>query len=134
MSDITVKSPWNSHPVKVRSADAGRALRDGQNKVFYLIQDETDGWYASRTRTGGPSELNHYRNLPEPEPVADNAATLAPVDRTGAPPRNRSRLLILLAAALALGAVAAVGVRKYQARQMEQSQEAEMFTTPEPTD
>lgn len=54
---ITVLSPFSGKPVKVRDNDAGRAVRDEENRIFYVIpKSDGTGYYGATTRAGNPKE------------------------------------------------------------------------------
>ncbi|MEM8782391.1 MAG: FKBP-type peptidyl-prolyl cis-trans isomerase [Planctomycetota bacterium] len=125
---LTVLSPYSGRPVKVRDQDVGRAVRDEEQRVFYVVprpteaaeagpDDPTGGThYASLTRHGSEKDLGRYDAL-----VAKGAALgehrehTAPArprpegahDATG---RKRSPLPRLVVLVLALGAIG-VGVK-----------------------
>ena len=63
MPPVTILSPYSGRPVKVREQDLGRALRDEQGRVFYIVEDPEHGRYAARTRKGSPKDLERYREI-----------------------------------------------------------------------
>ncbi len=61
---ITVYSPHSGKPVKVRDEDIGRALRDEEGRIFYVItRDDGKGLYASFTRKGSDKDQQRYDKL-----------------------------------------------------------------------
>src|SRR5690606_27093241 len=61
---IIVLSPFSGKPVKVRDQDISRAIRDEENRIFYVLErGEGGGYYASPTRAGGEKELQRYMEL-----------------------------------------------------------------------
>lgn len=54
---ITVLSPYSGKPVKVRDNDAGRAVRDEEGRIFYVLaKSDGTGYYGATTRAGNPKE------------------------------------------------------------------------------
>jgi len=50
---ITVQSPYSGRPVKVRDEDVGRAVRDEEGRIFFVLPNpESGGHFGSRTRSG----------------------------------------------------------------------------------
>jgi hypothetical protein len=59
-----ILSPYTGRPVKFRTQDVGRTLRDDEGNLFYvLLRTDGQGYYASFTRAGGPKELERYEAL-----------------------------------------------------------------------
>jgi len=59
---ITVRSPHDGQPVKVRDQDLGRAVRDREGRIFYVLErSDGSGYYGAMTRTG--SELDEKRAI-----------------------------------------------------------------------
>lgn len=104
-----ILSPYSGHPVKIREQDLGRALRDEQGRVFYVVEDPEHGRYAARTRKGSPKDLERYRALEiqtdqlhdNVQPTRDNLSQAH--DAAGKTRRNPVGwlMLVLIAAALA---------------------------------
>ena len=63
MPPVTILSPYSGRPVKVREHDLGRAIRDEQGRVFYVVEDPEHGRYAARTRKGSQKDLERYREI-----------------------------------------------------------------------
>ncbi len=108
---LTVYSPHSGRPVKVRDQDLGRAVRDEENRVFYVVpRSDGEGYYAALTRQGSPKDEQRYDKLEKrtaevQDQVHQQAAAVH--DATG---RKRARpvarllsLLILLGVLLAAG-------------------------------
>ena len=112
MPPVTILSPYSGRPVKVREQDLGRALRDEQGRVFYIVEDPEHGRYAARTRKGSPKDLERYRKIESGAAKLDSdedrpaATALQPHDATGTKRRNPLGLLLLV---LVLAAIAALG-------------------------
>jgi FKBP-type peptidyl-prolyl cis-trans isomerase len=98
--------------VKIREHDLGRALRDEQGRVFYVVEDPEHGRYAARTRKGSPKDLQRYREIESGVAKLDSdedrpaAANLQAHDATGSKRRNPLGTLLLI---VILAAVAALG-------------------------
>ena len=89
---ITIHSPHSGYPVKVRDQDIGRAVRDEQGRVFYVLQrEEGEGYYASKTRAGSATAETAYDKLEKHDAPAEAEAH----DATGNKRSNpRGKLLI----------------------------------------
>jgi len=96
---ITILSPYSGKPVKVRDQDVGRAIRDEEGRIFYIVNDEGGDIYAAMTRKGSEKDLARYQKM-----VSGSAAThetakenvLAIHDATGKKRRNPIGILMLL--------------------------------------
>lgn len=101
MPPVTLLSPYSGRPVVVREQDLGRAIRDEQGRVFYVVEDPEHGRYASMTRKGSDKDLERYRELQTAPPVNGEASAdpgvgtgtpdtpgLQPHDATGTQRRN----------------------------------------------
>ena len=54
---VTVLSPFSGRPVKVRDQDVGRAVKDQEGRIFYVIKkSDGSGYYGAPTRAGGPKD------------------------------------------------------------------------------
>lgn len=112
MPPVTILSPYSGRPVKIREHDLGRALRDEEGRVFYVVEDPEHGRYAARTRKGSPKDLERYRQIEAGVAKLDSnedrpaAANLKAHDATGTKRRNPVGLLLVV---LILAAVAALG-------------------------
>ena len=104
MPPVTILSPYSGRPVKVRDQDMGRALRDEQGRVFYIVEDPEQGRYAARTRKGSAKDLERYQKLVAGELEMDQhkQAVAQAHDATGAKRRNPVGLLVLLVIVLLL--------------------------------
>lgn len=61
---ITINSPYSGRPVKLRDQDVGRAVRDEEGRVFYVVQRASgEGYYAALTRKGSPKDEERYDSL-----------------------------------------------------------------------
>lgn len=111
---ITILSPYSGKPVKVRDQDVGRAIRDEERRIFYIV-DGTDGRgaYASMTRHGSDKDQERYRKLEEgtaavAEHVRETSAPAAVHDATGKTRRNPVGLVLVVLVLLALAGAAYV--------------------------
>ena len=54
---IIVNGPYSGQPVKVRDQDVGRAVKDEEGRVFYVLQkSDGSGYYGAMTRAGGAKD------------------------------------------------------------------------------
>ncbi len=54
---IIVSSPYSGRPVKVRDQDVGRAVRDEEGRIFYVLaKRDGNGYYGALTRAGGEKD------------------------------------------------------------------------------
>ncbi len=61
MAYLYINSPYSGDPVKIRQEDLGRAVRDGEGRVFYTLpRSDGNGYYGSITRIGGAKEEAQY--------------------------------------------------------------------------
>lgn len=61
---LTVLSPFSGRPVKVRDQDVGRAVRDEENRIFYVVpKSDGSGYYAAPTRKGSEKDEQRYAEL-----------------------------------------------------------------------
>ncbi len=112
---LTVRSPHNHQPVKVRDQDIGRAIRDADNHIFYVVPfSDGSGYYGAVTRKGSPKDEERYRNQTQRVASGEIAvkAQQAAHDATG---RKRSRagrrlVVLLLVLLLLAGGLVAVSV------------------------
>ncbi len=63
---IIVHSPYDGQPVKVRDQDLGRAIRDGEGRVFYAVKrSDGQGYYGALTRKGSDKDEKRYLEMLE---------------------------------------------------------------------
>lgn len=61
---IIVNSPYSGQPVKLRDQDVGRAVRDEENRVFYVLErSDGSGYYGAMTRQGGLKDEQRYDEM-----------------------------------------------------------------------
>ncbi len=61
---IIVNSPYSGQPVKLRDQDIGRAVRDEENRVFYVLErSDGGGYYSAITRQGGLKDEQRYDEM-----------------------------------------------------------------------
>jgi len=103
---VTILSPYSGQPVKVRDQDVGRAIRDEQKRIFYMVEgDDGQGYYASKTRQGSETDQHRYRELASNGPPAQSqgqAEQPAVHDATGRTRRNPVGLIMLVLVLLAM--------------------------------
>jgi len=92
---LTIHSPHSGHPVRIRDQDIGRAVRDEENRIFYVVPRASgEGHYGAITRKGSAKDEERYDRLAlNPAKVAAahaaQAAAAAPHDATGGRKRRR---------------------------------------------
>jgi len=63
---ITVYSPHDGEPVKVRDQDIGRAVKDRQGRTFFVVlKSDSSDYYAALTRHGSEKDEARYAKLEE---------------------------------------------------------------------
>ena len=60
MAWMIVRSPHDGREVKVRDKDVGRSVRDGENRIFYVLERDDGSHYGSLTRQGGADQEAAY--------------------------------------------------------------------------
>jgi len=110
---ITVLSPHDGTPVKIRDQDVGRAVRDREGRIFYVLaKSDGSGYYGAMTRAGGEKDERRYMELEAKTKQADAtaqanvAAAAAPHDARGRGRPMMGRFVLLLLILAAAGAVA----------------------------
>ena len=111
MAWFVVRSPHDGREVKVRDKDVGRSVRDGEGRIFYVLEKEDgSGRYGSLTRQGGPEQEAAYDQLLAKEghtqALAEEATERVVHDARGKPRSTLKGKLILL---IIIGALAAAG-------------------------
>lgn len=112
---IHVRSPHDGQPVKVREEDVGRAVRDAQGRVLYVVpSSDEQGHYGSITRSGSERDEQRAKQweLNPPDPITttsgatstQDASSRHVHDATGRPRAAswRGRLVILALGVLVL--------------------------------
>ena len=103
--EIVVKSPHNGRPVKVREQDVGRAVRDDEGHIFYVLaRGAKDGYFGSMTR-GGSGPGRPEGATAKASVVQEASDTTVPHDATG---KDRSKLPAGLLIMIVLGTAAAL--------------------------
>lgn len=111
---ITINSPYSGRPVKIRDQDINRAVRDEEDRIFYVVpRSNGEGYYAAPTRKGSPKDEQRYDAMQgKMDEVQEQVTQQHAVahDATGRP-RKRSLgrfvVLVLLVAALVVAGYAA---------------------------
>jgi hypothetical protein len=61
---LIVHSPYSGREVKIRDQDVGRAVRDEENRIFYVLERaDGSGHYSAPTRAGNLREEARYDEL-----------------------------------------------------------------------
>ena len=80
---ITVQSPHNGRPVKIRPEDVGRAVRDSEGKIFYVLpREDGRGHFGSLTRQGASEKEVQCAELTA-KAVGEHDADDSAYDATG---------------------------------------------------
>jgi hypothetical protein len=111
---IMVNSPYSGRPVKVRDQDIGRAVRDEEGRIFYVLKrSDGKGFYSSPTRAGGPKDEARYLEMEQKMATAqDTGARLTEAqlkqvhDATGKARGKGRRLAYILLLIIILAGVA----------------------------
>jgi len=107
---LTVLSPFSGRPVKVRDQDVGRAMRDEENRIFYVVpKADGSGYYAAPTRKGSAKDEQRYAELQaKTDTSAQHVKTehAAVHDATGPGRKTGSGKFILLLLLIVAAAIA----------------------------
>jgi hypothetical protein len=103
---ITIYSPHSGRPVKVRDQDAGRAVKDEEGRIFYVLpKSDGSGYYGALTTSGNPKEEARAKEFESKvgqatEHVHAQVEAMQPADtaRSGL----RGKVLVLSAVAVVL--------------------------------
>jgi len=58
---VEILSPYSGRPVKVRPQDVGRAVRDEEGRLFYVLpRPDGSGYYSAPSRAGGQRDIDRY--------------------------------------------------------------------------
>ena len=105
---ITVNSPFTGRPVKIREKDVGRAVKDEDGGIFYVLaKSDGSGYYGAPTRHGGEKDEaraeTHESRLSKAGQVAARRDHLhrEPSRRVGGKGKLFLVLLALIAATMA---------------------------------
>ncbi|MEO1235268.1 MAG: hypothetical protein AAFX76_00625 [Planctomycetota bacterium] len=104
---LTVNSPYSGRPVKIRDQDIGRAVRDEEGRVFYVVpRSSGEGYYTAPTRKGSAKDEARYDSMQTKMDAVQEQVVeqhRAVHDATGRRPKpSRGRLVLLLLMLLAL--------------------------------
>ncbi|MEM1212556.1 MAG: FKBP-type peptidyl-prolyl cis-trans isomerase [Planctomycetota bacterium] len=107
---LTIHSPYSGKPVKVRDQDVGRAIRDEEGRIFYVVQRTSgQGVYAAVTRKGSEKDEQRYDALltksATARAVGQERSRQQVLDATGKQ-RGRQRRRLVLVVLVLLGAIA----------------------------
>ncbi|MEM6854199.1 MAG: hypothetical protein AAF593_07300 [Planctomycetota bacterium] len=112
---ITINSPYSGRPVKIRDQDIGRAVRDEEDRIFYVVPRASgEGYYAAPTRKGSEKDEQRYDAMQGKMDQVQTQVTAqhqAVHDATGR--RKRSPIVRKLLLILILVVLAAVGYAVY---------------------
>jgi hypothetical protein len=106
---IEVLGPFSGRPVKIRPQDIGRAVRDEQGRLFYVLsRPDGSGYYSAPSRAGGQRDIDRYdkylaRMAGAKQVAQERSATQIKVERRKAGIGRWVRVSVVLAV---LGAVA----------------------------
>ena len=108
---ITVNSPFSGKPVKIRDQDVGRAVRDEENRIFYVLaRSDGEGFYSAPTRKGGEKEQQRYIEMlgktAQAREAAQSAQQVHDARGRGRSGRRGRLLLVLLVLIVIAGAAA----------------------------
>lgn len=112
---IEVNSPHSGRPIKVRDQDVGRAVRDQEGRIFYVVlRSNGQGYYGAPTRHGSPKDEQRYLYMQARQQQAqDLAQSSAPVvhDATGRKRAGGRKTIGLLIGLLIISALILVFAR-----------------------
>ena len=61
---MVIYSPYSGRQVKVRDQDVGRAIKDEEGRIFYIVErSDGQGYYASPTRNGSEKDEKRYLDM-----------------------------------------------------------------------
>ena len=108
---IEVNSPHSGRPVKVRDQDVGRAVRDQEGRIFYVVlRSNGQGYYGAPTRHGSPKDEQRYIDMERTgrreRPEAEQRPAVKVHDATGRRRGVGRRVTYLLAFLLVVAALA----------------------------
>ena len=136
MSATIINSPYSGRPVKVREQDLGRAVRDEEGRVFYVVKRaDGQGYYSAMTRKGSEREEKAYDEMAAKMAAAKASGaeqSRAQVHDATGPGRSsvRGKLVIAVLALLVLALLALW----YYSRGKWQAVPAELRDRPIPVD
>ena len=108
MPTIEILGPFSGRPVKVRPEDVGKAVRDEENRIFYVLQrPDGSGYYSAPSRAGGERDIARYDKYLERTSGAKKATKEAEVQHTRAAKKRSDigklvKMLIVVALLAAL--------------------------------
>lgn len=112
---ITINSPYSGRPVKIRDQDIGRAVRDEEDRIFYVVSRASgEGYYAAPTRKGSEKDEQRYDAMQNKMDTVQEQVAVehqAVHDATGR--RKRSPIMRRLILLLILTVIAAGGYVAY---------------------
>ena len=91
---IEVRSPHNGELMKIMPKDVGRAVKDSDGRVFYVLEDGEGGYYPSITRTATGSAKDQARHERTEARMADHQDAARSRD-AAMPRRKRSKPYLL---------------------------------------
>lgn len=74
---IEVRSPYSGEMVKIMPKDVGKAVKDRDGRVFYVLEDDEGGYYPSMTRSGEGSAKAQGDHARTEERMAEHHAAVA---------------------------------------------------------
>jgi len=113
---IVVNSPFSGQPVKIRDQDIDRAVRDEENRIFYVLPlSNGTGYFGSTTRQGGEKEERRYLEMAQKSAqmkVVGDARSEKQVHNAMGKKRGGKRRLVVTVIVLAIIAAAVWFVMK----------------------
>jgi len=106
---IVVNSPHSGRPVKVRDQDVGRAVKDEEGRIFYVLpKSDGSGHYGALTRAGGERDEQRAAEMDQRsgESKSSGAEATAQQLHDARGKRRKNRMLLIVIVVLALLAVA----------------------------
>ncbi|MEM6553827.1 MAG: FKBP-type peptidyl-prolyl cis-trans isomerase, partial [Planctomycetota bacterium] len=110
---LIIHSPYSGKQVKVRDQDVGRAIRDEEGRIFYVVQRASgEGVYAALTRKGSEKDEQRYDALLQKgetaRAVGQERSRQQVLDATGKS-RGKVRTVLILIVLVVLAAVVTGG-------------------------
>jgi len=109
---IEVYSPHDGEPVKIRDSDVGKAVKDKQGRLFYVLpKSDGSGHYGAMTRAGGERDEQRaadYHAKREQARQSGHQRSAEHVSTSAPGSKGRAAVLVVVAAIIAALAWAVV--------------------------
>lgn len=92
---IEVRSPYSGETVKIMPKDVGKAVKDRDGRVFYVLEDGEGGYYPSMNRSGEGAAKAQGDHARMEERMAEHHAAVAERG-AGSGKRSKGYLLYLI--------------------------------------